>query len=226
LASNSKRQGQRQHLGLAGAVVAAQQQVAVAEPEFLAVVVEQLDQPRRSGCQRARGVRAAGRTSADGGAGVNRGVGHASNSVSVGQGGGGVAAHLGLAERQIGHGGQGIARVALRRASRPSWQPLQRDCASSAPRRVRAPTCASSGQGLARPQKCAASSRACRATARARPGTRPPAGWRALRCLRPASPRRSAAVSSTSASPSARCSAPGRWLRTGALAMVPRWLTK
>jgi len=38
-------QGQRQHLGFSGAVVAAQQQVAVAEPEFLAVVVEQLDQP-------------------------------------------------------------------------------------------------------------------------------------------------------------------------------------
>ena len=39
-----QRQGQRQHLGLAGAVVAAQQQVAVMEPEFLAVVVEQLHQ--------------------------------------------------------------------------------------------------------------------------------------------------------------------------------------
>ena len=38
-------QHQRQHLGLASAVVAPQQQVAVPEPELLAVVAEQLDQP-------------------------------------------------------------------------------------------------------------------------------------------------------------------------------------
>ena len=44
LGIEQERQGQRQHLGLAGAVVAAQQQVAVAEPEFLAVVMEQFHQ--------------------------------------------------------------------------------------------------------------------------------------------------------------------------------------
>lgn len=41
-----KRQGQRQHFRLAGAVVAPQQQAAVAEPEFFAVIVEKLDQPQ------------------------------------------------------------------------------------------------------------------------------------------------------------------------------------
>ena len=42
-------QGQRQDLGFAGAVVAAQQQVAVAEPELLAVVVVELDQAQPQG---------------------------------------------------------------------------------------------------------------------------------------------------------------------------------
>ena len=41
-----QRQRQRQHFGLAGAVVAAQEQVAVAEPEFLAVVMEEFHQPQ------------------------------------------------------------------------------------------------------------------------------------------------------------------------------------
>jgi len=39
-------QGQRQHLGLAGAVVAPEQEVAVAEPELLAVVVVEFDEPQ------------------------------------------------------------------------------------------------------------------------------------------------------------------------------------
>ena len=40
LGIEQERQGQRQHFGLAGAVVSTQQQVAVAEPEFLAIVME------------------------------------------------------------------------------------------------------------------------------------------------------------------------------------------
>ncbi len=43
LAVQQERQHEREHLGLAGAVVAAQQQVAVAEAELLVVVEEQVD---------------------------------------------------------------------------------------------------------------------------------------------------------------------------------------
>lgn len=45
LAVQQERQGQREHLGLPGAVVATQQQAPVVEVEFLDVVVEQVDQP-------------------------------------------------------------------------------------------------------------------------------------------------------------------------------------
>ena len=45
VAVQQERQRQREHLRLAGAVVAAQQQPAVAEPELLLVVVEEVDQP-------------------------------------------------------------------------------------------------------------------------------------------------------------------------------------
>ena len=44
LAVQQERQRQCQHLGLAGSVVAAQQQPAVVEPELLGVVVEHVDQ--------------------------------------------------------------------------------------------------------------------------------------------------------------------------------------
>jgi hypothetical protein len=49
LAVEQERQGEREHLGLARAVVAAQQQVAVAEAELLVVVEKQVDQ---AGAQR------------------------------------------------------------------------------------------------------------------------------------------------------------------------------
>ena len=44
LSIQQERQRQRQHLGLAGSVVAAQQETAVVEPELLGVVVEHVDQ--------------------------------------------------------------------------------------------------------------------------------------------------------------------------------------
>ena len=46
LSIEQEGQGEREHLGLAGAVVAAQQEMAVAKPELLAVVMEELDQPQ------------------------------------------------------------------------------------------------------------------------------------------------------------------------------------
>jgi hypothetical protein len=53
LAVEQERQGEREHLGLARAVVAAQQQVAVAEAELLVVVEEQVDE---AGTQRLPAV--------------------------------------------------------------------------------------------------------------------------------------------------------------------------
>src|SRR5207253_11131580 len=59
-----KGQRQRKNLGFAGAIVSTEQQMAVAKPEFLDVVVEHLDQPdsqrlpsrsRRSGQWNCRG---------------------------------------------------------------------------------------------------------------------------------------------------------------------------
>jgi hypothetical protein len=41
-----ERKGQCEHFGFAGAVVAAQQEPAIVEMEFLDIVVEQVDQPR------------------------------------------------------------------------------------------------------------------------------------------------------------------------------------
>jgi hypothetical protein len=45
VAVEQERQEQREDLGLAGAVVAAQQEPAVVEPELLHVVVEEIDEP-------------------------------------------------------------------------------------------------------------------------------------------------------------------------------------
>lgn len=49
VAVEQEGQGQREHLGLAGAVVASQQQASVAEVELLHVVVEEVDEPDPQG---------------------------------------------------------------------------------------------------------------------------------------------------------------------------------
>ena len=58
VAVEQEGQAQRQHLGFAGAIVAAQQQATIVEPEFFAVVVKHLDQAQPQGLPaRALGLR-------------------------------------------------------------------------------------------------------------------------------------------------------------------------
>ena len=80
LGIEQKWQGQRKHLGFACSVVASQQQMAVPEPEFLAVVVKEFDQtqPQRLPALPLR----FGKGRATRRWWGEEGVGHSSNSVS------------------------------------------------------------------------------------------------------------------------------------------------
>ena len=75
LGIEEERQGQRQHLGLAGTVVAPEQKMAVAEPELLAVVVVELDE--------AQAQRLPARSLGTGRAGLDASGSEANSGVSI-----------------------------------------------------------------------------------------------------------------------------------------------